>query len=85
MTPLIDVMLVLLVIFAITAPLMTLQPEAGAAWRPGAQPTEQAPRAIRLSLQANGALYWGEERLEADAFERRLAEPDRRRPGERPR
>ena len=83
MTPLIDVMLVLLVIFMVTAPLMTSSLKLELPEAEGAQPTEQAPEAIRLSLQANGALYWGEERLEADAFERRLAEAGRR-PGERP-
>ena len=56
MTPLIDVMLVLLVIFMITAPLMTSSLKLELPEAEGAQPTEQAPEAIRLSLQANGAL-----------------------------
>ena len=83
MTPLIDVMLVLLVIFMITAPLMTSSLKLDLPKADGAAPTEQTPTAISLGLQANGALYWGEERLEADAFTRRLTEAGRR-PGERP-
>ncbi|KDB54209.1 biopolymer transport protein ExbD/TolR [Sphaerotilus natans subsp. natans DSM 6575] len=83
MTPLIDVMLVLLVIFMITAPLMSSSLKLELPEAEGAQPTEPAPEAVQLSLQANGALYWGEERLEAEAFARRLAEVGAR-PGERP-
>ncbi|MFM2342857.1 MAG: hypothetical protein RLZZ592_2510 [Pseudomonadota bacterium] len=83
MTPLIDVMLVLLVIFMITAPLMTSSLKLELPQAEGAQPAEPLPDAVQLSLQANGALYWGEERLEAEAFERRLSELGRR-PGARP-
>ena len=83
MTPLVDVMLVLLVIFMITAPLMTSSLKLELPEAEGAQPTEQVPEAIRLSLQANGALYWGEERLEPPAFAERLKEIERRG-GERP-
>ena len=83
MTPLIDVMLVLLVIFMITAPLMTSSLKLDLPKADGAVPTEQAPAAIRLGLQANGALYWGEERLEPPVFAERLKEIERRG-GERP-
>ncbi|WP_341314294.1 biopolymer transporter ExbD [Paraburkholderia sp. IMGN_8] len=57
MTPLIDVMLVLLVIFIITAPLFThairldLPKVASAAAR-------QTPQTISLSIDAAGKLYW---------------------------
>ena len=83
MTPLIDVMLVLLVIFMITAPLMTSSLKLDLPKADGAAPTEQAPASINLGLQANGALYWGEERLEAPAFAERLKDIERRG-GERP-
>ena len=83
MTPLIDVMLVLLVIFMITAPLMTSSLKLDLPKADGAVPTEQAPAAISIGLQANGALYWGEERLEPPAFAERLKEIERRG-GERP-
>ena len=83
MTPLIDVMLVLLVIFMITAPLMTSSLKLDLPKADGAAPTEQTPAAISLGLQANGALYWGEERLEPPAFADRSKEIERRG-GERP-
>ena len=83
MTPLIDVMLVLLVIFMITAPLMTSSLKLDLPKADGAAPTEQTPTAISLGLQANGALYWGEERLEPPAFAERLKDIERRG-GERP-
>ena len=57
MTPLIDVMLVLLVIFIITAPLFSHAirldlPKVAAA------PARQTPQTISLSIDAAGKLYW---------------------------
>ncbi|MGA9915724.1 MAG: biopolymer transporter ExbD [Paraburkholderia sp.] len=57
MTPLIDVMLVLLVIFIITAPLFTHAirldlPKVASA------PARQTPQTISLSIDAAGKLYW---------------------------
>ncbi|MBI0326336.1 ExbD/TolR family protein [Burkholderia plantarii] len=57
MTPLIDVMLVLLVIFIITAPLLTHAirldlPKAAAA------PALELPDTITLSIDADGRLFW---------------------------
>ena len=73
MTPLIDVMLVLLVIFMITAPLMTSSlrldlPQAAAA--PGA---DTAPAFIGIALDPQGQLYVGDEKLEAAALATRIA------------
>jgi biopolymer transport protein ExbD len=57
MTPLIDVMLVLLVIFIITAPLFTHAirldlPKVAAA------PARQTPQTVTLSIDAAGKIYW---------------------------
>jgi biopolymer transport protein ExbD len=57
MTPLIDVMLVLLVIFIITAPLFTHAirldlPKVAAA------PARQTPQTVTLSIDAAGKTYW---------------------------
>ena len=73
MTPLIDVMLVLLVIFIITAPLLTHAirldlPKAAAA------PAPQTPRTITLSIDDAGRLYWDGQSLGLDALRARLAE-----------
>lgn len=57
-TPLIDVMLVLVVIFIITAPIMTHkiridlpQPNQNV------KPPENPPKPLKLTIQANGSLY----------------------------
>jgi biopolymer transport protein ExbD len=56
-TPMVDVMLVLLVIFIITAPLLTHSikidlPQAAT------QPNQEKPDAITLSIDAQGKLFW---------------------------
>ncbi len=58
-TPLVDVMLVLLIIFIITAPLMTHAvkidlPEASST------PNPEPPDAITLAVDAYGKLYWND-------------------------
>ncbi|MDR0700901.1 MAG: biopolymer transporter ExbD [Azoarcus sp.] len=58
-TPLVDVMLVLLIIFLVTAPLMTQGikvdlPQASA------QPSAAEPETVRLALDANGTLFWND-------------------------
>jgi biopolymer transport protein ExbD len=73
MTPLIDVMLVLLVIFIITAPLFTHAirldlPKAAAA------PAPQTPHTITLSIDDAGRLYWDGQAMAQDALRARLAE-----------
>ena len=56
MTPLIDVMLVLLVIFIITAPLMTSSLKLDLPRTEGARPSD-APAFITLALDAQGQLF----------------------------
>ncbi len=72
MTPLIDVMLVLLVIFMITAPLMSTSlrmdlPESQAAT------VSEAPAFIAVALMPDGGLLLGDERLPPPLFQQRLA------------
>ncbi len=84
MTPLIDVMLVLLVIFMITAPLMGASLKLDLPSAEGATPQIETPASIQVGLQANGALYLGEERLDDAAFARRITELGQRAEAERP-
>jgi biopolymer transport protein TolR len=72
MTPLIDVMLVLLVIFMIAAPLMTSSLRLDLPKSEAATPSDM-PRFIAVSISPDGALYLGEDRLEAPAFQERVA------------
>ena len=72
MTPLIDVMLVLLVIFIITAPLMTSSLKLDLPKTDGATPTS-APAFIALAINADGGLFFGDEPLARDALAQRVA------------
>src|SRR5690349_4033860 len=74
MVPLIDVMLVLLVIFIVTAPLLT---QAVKLELPKAtsQPNDLQPEKIEFAIDAAGTLYWnGESVTRAQAAERFTAE-----------
>ena len=65
MTPLVDVMLVLLIIFIITVPVMKHAVNIDLP-RATNQPQDAKPETIRLSVDAAGAYYWNEAPL-ADA------------------
>ena len=79
MTPLIDVMLVLLVIFMITAPLMNSSLKLDLPTSDAAQPSE-APQFVAIAVDASGQLYVGEERVTRELLAARLAEAARRDP-----
>jgi biopolymer transport protein TolR len=79
MTPLIDVMLVLLVIFMITAPLMASSLKLDLPRTEGAQPND-APQFINVALDAQGKLYFGEDVVDAAAFATRVADAARKNP-----
>ena len=79
MTPLIDVMLVLLVIFMITAPLMTSSLKLDLPRSDAAAPSE-SPRFLAVAISPEGGLFLGEEKLAPEAFSARLAEAARQTP-----
>ena len=70
-TPLVDVMLVLLVVFIVTAPLLT-HSVAVALPRASAEQHADRPEAIRLTLDTTGQLFWNDAPLELDALPERL-------------
>jgi biopolymer transport protein ExbD len=77
MVPLIDVMLVLLVIFIITAPLLTNAVKLDLP-RASSKPNDVKPDKIEFAIDAAGALYWnGEVLTRSQAAERFLAEGGR--------
>lgn len=59
MIPLIDVMLVLLVIFIITAPLLSHTIRINVP-QVSAQPADEKPRVVHLAVDARGGLFWNE-------------------------
>jgi len=79
MTPLIDVMLVLLVIFMITAPLMTSSLKLDLPKTDAGQPND-APQFISVALDPQGRMYFGDEAVDADTFAARVADTARRNP-----
>ena len=79
MTPLIDVMLVLLVIFMITAPLMTSSLKLDLPKTDGAQPND-APQFISVALDPLGKLYFGDELVDPAAFAARVTDAARKNP-----
>lgn len=71
-TPLVDVMLVLLIIFMITAPLMTHKiavelPKASLDKKP-----EQKVPPVTVTVKANGEIYWADLKVSQEAFEAKL-------------
>ena len=72
-TPLVDVMLVLLIIFIITAPLMTHSVQVDLP-RASSTPTPQKPLSLQLSISADGELFLNGGKLAEEALERRLNE-----------
>ena len=79
MIPLIDVMLVLLVIFMITAPLMTSSLKLELPRTDAAQPND-APQSIAVALDKDGRTFFGDEALEPAAFAARVAAAAQRNP-----
>jgi biopolymer transport protein TolR len=71
MTPLIDVMLVLLVIFIITAPLMTSSLKLDLPKTDAATPTA-APTFIAVSIDGSGQLFFGDEKLTREQLLQRV-------------
>jgi biopolymer transport protein ExbD len=71
MVPLIDVMLVLVIIFMVTAPLMTHAVKVDLP-KASSQKNEVKPQTISLSIDASGALYWNKEKADWAALPERL-------------
>ncbi len=78
-TPMVDVMLVLLVIFIITAPLFT---HAIKLDLPSAQsaPAPEKPETISLSINGAGAIFWNDAALEQKELDTKLAAAAQKKP-----
>ncbi len=63
MTPLVDVMLVLLIIFIITVPVMKHAVNIDLPQATN-QRQEDKPQTIRLSVDAQGAYYWNQDKVD---------------------
>jgi biopolymer transport protein ExbD/biopolymer transport protein TolR len=79
MTPLIDVMLVLLVIFMVTAPLMTTSLKLDLPKTEGARPSD-APLFIAVAIDEQGQMFVGDEAVSAEQLLQRARDAARRDP-----
>ncbi len=75
-TPLVDVMLVLLIIFIITAPLMSHKveialPEADLDFNPNEMDKRASP--ITIAVTETGSLFWNDEPISKEILESRLS------------
>lgn len=73
MVPLIDVMLVLLIVFMITAPLLTHSVQIDLP-KASSQATNQKPETVTLSMDGTGELFWNNEPVSRADLPARLAE-----------
>jgi biopolymer transport protein ExbD len=78
-TPMVDVMLVLLVIFIITAPLFT---HAVKLDLPNAQsaPAPEKPETISLSINGEGRIFWNNDAIELKDLDAKLAAAAQKKP-----
>jgi len=79
MTPLVDVMLVLLIIFIITVPVLTHSVRLDLP-RADNAPDLVRPESVTLSITADGTIHWNEEAISAVALESRLLASAGRQP-----
>ncbi|MDP3270818.1 biopolymer transporter ExbD [Limnobacter sp.] len=70
-TPMVDVMLVLLIIFIITVPVITHSVKVDLP-QASQQPTEVKPDVVTLTVQRDGSLMWNDETLTFENLELRL-------------
>ena len=73
MTPLVDVMLVLLIIFIITAPLMTHSVKVDLP-RAASTPTPEKPMTLQVSINAENQIFVGSQAVDRNILENRFRE-----------
>jgi len=78
-TPMVDVMLVLLIIFMITAPLMTQSIQVNLPAAEGA-PTSEKPEIINLQISAEGLLDWNQSSITEATLKQNLQEAAKQNP-----
>ncbi len=79
MTPLVDVMLVLLIIFIITVPVMKHAVSVDLP-RASNQPELTKPETVNLSVNAVGDYFWNESKVDEPQMESLLAETGKKDP-----
>jgi biopolymer transport protein ExbD len=78
-TPLVDVMLVLLIIFIMTIPVMNHAVKIDLP-RASDQPDDVKPQNINLSIDADGKIYWDAEVVDMNQLNLRIASAAQKQP-----
>ncbi|MDY7545613.1 biopolymer transporter ExbD [Glaciimonas sp. CA11.2] len=78
-TPLVDVMLVLLIIFIMTIPVMNHAVKIDLP-RATNQPDQVKPESISLSIDAAGKVYWNDEIVDRNALQLKIAAAAKKEP-----
>lgn len=78
-TPLVDVMLVLLIIFIMTIPVMNHAIKVDLP-RASNQPDQAKPDNINLSIDADGKIFWNEEQIDMNQMNLRIATAAQKEP-----
>ena len=71
MTPLVDVMLVLLIIFIVTMPVLTQSVTLDLP-RAQSQPTQSKPETVTISVTADGTIHWNGVTVASETLESRM-------------
>ncbi len=79
MTPLVDVMLVLLIIFIITVPVLTHSVKVDLP-RVSNEKQEIKPQTITLTVKADGSVFWDDSPIDAAVLELKLSEQAQKQP-----
>ncbi len=79
MTPLVDVMLVLLIIFIITVPVLTHSVKVDLP-RADNTPNELKPQTINIAVTADAQIHWNENPISFEELETRLAAEANKQP-----
>ncbi|CAN0622361.1 Biopolymer transport protein exbD1 [Burkholderia multivorans] len=79
MTPLVDVMLVLLIIFLVTIPAMHHAVKIDLP-RASSQPVDEKPQTVDVAIQGDGTILWDDHLVTREQLQARIAEAAHRTP-----
>ena len=79
MTPLVDVMLVLLIIFLVTIPAMHHAVKIDLP-HASSQPQDEKPAHVNVAIQADGTILWNDQKIDEAALDARIAQAARQTP-----
>lgn len=85
-TPLVDVMLVLLIIFMVTMPIQSVPVDVDLPQKSVTPPDNPKvpPDPIRLRIDASGQIYWNDSPADVNALQKRMQEEIARDPSNQP-